>query len=343
MRKWLIRIVAVAVIASLTGTAVYVTRHYAPDLPVEVLAERWAPPPSQFIDVLGMQVHLRDEGPDGVGDRTLVLLHGTGASLHTWDGWVEALTDQYRVIRFDLPGFGLTGPDPQANYTIEHYAAVVVAVLDALGVQRAVLAGNSLGGHVAWATAVLHPERVTHLVLVDATGYPFEPDSIPLGFRIARTPVLNRLMEQVMPRPIVRGSVENVYGDPSLVTEELVDRYFDLTAREGNRRALADRLRQIKPGPLSDRIPEIAVPTLILWGGQDRLVPPSLGDRFEDEIAGSRLVRFPALGHVPHEEDPAATVAVVREFLAESDPIMGAATSSGLARDNRSPTASPDR
>ena len=285
-----------------------------PDRPVSALQARWAPPPSQFIAVRGMQVHLRDEGPrdDPV---PIVLLHGTGASLHTWDGWTKELVRERRVIRFDLPGFGLTGPSPDGVYTIESYVDTVLAVADTLGVQRFVLAGNSLGGYVAWATAVLHPQRVDRLILIDAAGYPYQSQSVPLGFRIARTPVLNVLMRDVLPRSVVERSLRDVYGDPSRVTPELVDRYFDLATRAGNRAALVARLDQTKPGSLAERVPEIQVPTLILWGGKDRLIPPELGERFAREIHGSRLVVFDALGHVPHEEDPERTVAAVLPFI----------------------------
>jgi len=285
-----------------------------PDQPVSALQAKWAPPPSQFIAVRGMQVHLRDEGPrdDPV---PIVLLHGTSASLHTWEGWTRELTRERRVIRFDLPGFGLTGPSPDGIYTVESYVDTVLAVADRLGVQRFVLAGNSLGGYVAWATAVLHPERVERLVLVDAAGYPFQSQSVPLAFRIARTPILNVLMRDVLPRGVVERSLRDVYGDPTRVTPDLVDRYFDLATRAGNRAALVARFDQTKPGSLADRVPEIQVPTLILWGGKDRLIPLEFGERFARDIHGSRLVVFDALGHVPHEEDPAHTVAAVLPFI----------------------------
>ena len=287
-----------------------------PDQPVSALQAKWAPPPSQFIAVRGMQLHLRDEGPrdDPV---PIVLLHGTGASLHTWDGWTRQLTRERRVIRFDLPGFGLTGPSPDGVYTIESYVDTVLAVADALHVQRFVLAGNSLGGYVAWATTVLHPGRVDRLILVDAAGYPFQSQSIPLAFRIARTPVLNRLVRDVLPRGIVASSLRDVYGDPSRVTPDLVDRYFDLATRAGNRAALVARFDQTTPGSLAERVPEIQVPTLILWGGRDRLIPLENGERFARDIQGSRLVVFDTLGHVPHEEDPARTLAAVLPFIAD--------------------------
>lgn len=299
----------------LAALATFVVVNRAPDRPVEELIARWGPPPSQFAPIAGMNVHLRDEGPRE-DELPIVLLHGTGASLHTWEGWTQALSGERRVIRYDMPGFGLTGPAPDANYTIENYVSVLIAVLDRLGVQRCVLAGNSLGGYVAWAAAVLHPDRIARLVLVDAGGYPYQSTSVPIGFRIASTPGLRTLMRDVLPRSLVEGSVRNVFGDPSKVTPELVDRYFDLTTRAGNRQALGERFRQTQPGALADRIPELKLPTLILWGGRDRLIPPLLGDRFHREIAGSKLAVFEDLGHVPQEEDPASTVEVVKAFLA---------------------------
>jgi len=307
--------VAVAILLLLAGAlgAAFIAWR-VPDQPVSALQAKWAPPPSQFIAVRGMQLHLRDEGPrdDPV---PIVLLHGTGASLHTWDGWTRELARERRVIRFDLPGFGLTGPSPDGVYSIESYVDTVLALADTLGVQRFIVAGNSLGGYVAWATAVLHPERVDRLILVDAAGYPFRSQSIPLAFRIARTPVLNVLMRDVLPRSIVAASLRNVYGDPTRVTPTLVDRYFDLATRAGNRAALVARFDQTTPGSLAERVPEIRVPTLILWGGKDRLIPLEFGARFARDIQGSRLVVFDTLGHVPHEEDPARTVAAVLPFI----------------------------
>jgi len=286
---------------------------WAPDKPVSALTARWAPPPSQFVDVGGMQVHLRDEGPRD--DPTpIVLLHGTSASLHTWQGWTQALRGQRRVIRFDLPGFALTGPQPQDDYSIDAYVRFVVAMLDHLGVQKVVLGGNSLGGQIAWATAAAYPQRVQRLVLVDAAGYPFVPKSIPLGFQLARVPMLGPLLQRTLPRSMVDSSVRSVYGDPGKVTPALVDLYYDMTLRAGNRRALGVRMAQ----PLAmgaERIATLKVPTLILWGRQDRLIPPDNAQRFATDIVGSQLVMFDSLGHVPHEEDPAATVAVVKKFL----------------------------
>jgi pimeloyl-ACP methyl ester carboxylesterase len=271
-----------------------------------------------------MQVHVRDEGPRSDA-QPIVLLHGTGASLHTWDGWVQELVKTRRVIRFDLPGYGLTGPyggewlAQGERYTLLNYAKFVVATLDALGVsQPVVLGGNSLGGQIAWETAdylrASQPQRVAQLILVDSTGYPFGSSSVPIGFRIARIKTLAPLQENTLPRGMVEASLSNVYGDPSKITQALIDRHFELTLREGNRRALGLSLREnLAEG--SERIASIKQPTLILWGGQDRFIPPTNATRFAQDIADSKLVIFQALGHMPHEEDATQTVTTVQAFL----------------------------
>ncbi len=309
MRKLLWVLVAVFVLLAGGVAAVW-----APDRPVDTLKARWATTPSTFVPVQDMQVHVRDEGPRD-DPMPIVLLHGTSASLHTWEGWAERLRTTRRVIRMDLPGFGLTGPHPKDDYGIDTYANFVVGVMDALGVKQAVVAGNSLGGEIAWNTAVLHPERVNRLVLIDSAGYPFTPSSVPLGFRIARMPVASRLMEHVLPRSVIAASVKNVYGDPSRVTEELIDRYVELTLREGNRAALPKRFALALQTDVA-RIATIRQPTLILWGGLDRLIPLDSAQRFARDIAGAKLVVFDKLGHVPQEEDPATTVAEMQRFLA---------------------------
>lgn len=284
------------------------------DRSVAELAPVWAAAPSQFIPVMGMDVHLRDEGPRD-DPSPIVLLHGTSASLHTWEGWVNALKGERRVITLDLPGFGLTGPFPDNDYRIEHYVAFLGAVLDQLGVQRYVVGGNSFGGRLAWALALAQPQRVDKLILVDAGGYPDPEATMPIGFKLAQVPLLSGLIEQVLPRGVVEASVRDVYGDPSKVTDALVDRYFDLTLRAGNRAAVVQRFKQSKMGDGHEQIARLTLPTLIIWGDRDSLITPVNAQRFADDIAGSEVTIFEGLGHVPHEEDPAATVARVKAFL----------------------------
>ena len=315
MLRRLIKYISCIVILIVVVLASYVYINKVDDIPVAELKNRWAPEPSQFHDIAGMQIHVRDEGPKN-SLTPILLVHGTGASLHTWNGWVEELKTQRRVIRFDLPAFGLTGPEPSNNYKIERYAEIVIAVLDKLNLPKAVIAGNSLGGHISWATTVLHPTRVEKLILVDAGGYPYDTKSVPIGFKLSQNPLTASVLKNFLTIGLVRKSVQNVYGNPELVTDDLVERYYQLTLREGNRRALKQRFIQTQPGPLADEISGIDVPTLLIWGEKDLLIPRKFGERFDREVPNSKLVVFSELGHVPHEENPQATVAEVTSFLA---------------------------
>jgi len=310
-RPWW-RILLVSILLLILGL---VALGWESDRPVSSLTERWAPPPSTFVELQGLQVHLRDQGNTD-DPLPLVLIHGTSASLHTWQGWVGELAAERRLISADLPGFGLTGPDPNRDYSIERYVRFIDALLDHLQVEQAVLVGNSLGGWIAWEYALAHPQRAHSLILVDAAGYGSMPKQIPIGFQLARNEWMRPLLEKLLPRFLVRDSVRQVYGDPERVTDDLVDRYFELSLRLGNRRALFDRFAQGLGSPDNgERIARIAQPTLIIWGELDRLIPLSDGKRFAADLPQAELVVLEGLGHVPHEEDALASVNASRNFL----------------------------
>jgi pimeloyl-ACP methyl ester carboxylesterase len=230
------------------------------------------------------------------------------------------LKNERRVIRFDLRGFGLTGPSPDRRYGFDEDVRLVIAVLDHLGIERCVLGGNSLGGGVSWRTAVEHPSRVEKLILVDAEGYATTPISQPLAFYFSGLPLHNWMVRNTFPRGLIEQGLRNVFGDPRKVTKETVVRTQELTECKGNRHALIQRGRQwkeqAKHAPQAHRIAEVKQPTLIIWSGRDRLIPPSAAHRFHRDIADSTLVIFDDLGHMPQEEDPIRTVAAVKKFLA---------------------------
>lgn len=310
MLKLVISVIAVIFICAF----VFVQLHSAKDIPVEQLKPQWTTSASSFMEIGGLSLHVSDEGVKN--DATpIVLIHGTGASLHTWNGWTSTLKNQRRVIRFDLPGFGLTGPEPQNNYTIENYTDYLIKLLDALGIPKAIVAGNSLGGYIAWATAIRYPDRVSKLVLVDASGYPYQAESVPIAFKLSQNKLAKILLKNFIPKFIVRSSIENVYGDPSLVSDDLVDRYYQLALREGNRAAISERFTQTQPGDLRFKLGELTVPTLLLWGGKDKLIPLHVGEQFKKDIPHSTLVVFDELGHVPHEEAPETTLSPVLAFI----------------------------
>src|SRR6202048_4711749 len=200
--------VAIAVGSLLLVVAIAIAAMVRPDIPLEALLPEYGTQPSKFVEIDGMRIHYRDEG----AGPPLVLLHGFGSSLYTWDRWVRQLAGARRLIRLDLPGFGLTGPAPDGDYTAERYVRVVAALLDSLGVERTDIAGNSMGGRTALMFALAHPERVRKLILVDAGGYaPMPP---PALFKLAQTPIVGPfLIQHVTPRFVIRRNLAGVYGD----------------------------------------------------------------------------------------------------------------------------------
>jgi pimeloyl-ACP methyl ester carboxylesterase len=261
-----------------------------------------------------MNVHYRDEG-NLKDSLPIVLIHGTGSSLHTFDGWTNDLKENRRVIRMDIPAFGLTGPFPNRNYSIKNYVTFIEHFLAAKKINTCILAGNSLGGEIAWQFTVKNPKKVDKLILIDASGYPFKPESMPVAFKIARIPVINKLLTVITPRFMAKSSVENVYADKTKVTESLVDRYFELTLRTGNRQALIDRMTTEFDTIESTNIKKIQQPTLIIWGEQDKLIPIHNAYRFHDDLPNDTLVILKNSGHVPMEENPKESLDAVLQFL----------------------------
>jgi pimeloyl-ACP methyl ester carboxylesterase len=280
------------------------------DRPAAEVEARRGGPLSRFVTVDGLRIHHRDRGSGQV----VLLLHGSNASLHTWEAWSASLEKDHRVIALDLPGHGLTGPDAKGRYSPSQMAELVNAFLAQLGVAKAIVAGNSMGGNVAWHLALLHPERVEKLVLVDAGGFPRE-EPLPIGLRLQRGPVMGRVARWLTPRFMVARSLRDAYGDPSKVNDALVDLYEDLLLREGNREATRIRLGSAHDDGQEKRLSEIHVPTLIIWGTKDRWVLPKYAEHFHAAIAGSQLVMLDGLGHLPMEENPAKSFAAVQRFL----------------------------
>lgn len=284
------------------------------DLDLDYLKTKYAQPPSSFISIMDMDVHFQDEGnlQDSI---PIVLIHGTGSSLHTFDTWVEDLKSDRRVIRMDLPGFGLTGPFPDRDYTMIHYVDFINQFLTQLNIENCILGGNSLGGQIAWNYTIEYPKTVSKLILIDAAGYPLESEKVPIAFRIARMPVLNKILTFITPKSMARSSVESVYADKSKVTDDLVDRYFELTLRAGNRQGLVDRMTTDMKGNKVELIKTIQSPTLILWGADDLLATTKSAYKFQADLPNDTLVIMPQVGHVPMEESPNESLAIVKAFL----------------------------
>ena len=291
--------------------AVLILIFRTPDISPEKLSLKYTNDASRFYGIQGMQVHYRDEGPKE-DKLPLVLIHGTSSSLHTWDSLVVSLPEK-RCIRLDLPGFGLTGPHPKRNYSPQNTSLIIDELLQYLKIDSCIIAGNSLGGFIAWSYALGYP-RAKKMILIDAAGFNSGTKGKNLAFQLARLPVVNQLLKIVTPRSIVRKSLEQSYGDPSKVTDALVDRYFELNCRTGNRQALLDRLRLPFTGD-TNRLKEIQIPVLILWGEKDQLIPVSQADKFEAALPHNQKIIYPELGHVPMEESPERLAISIRNWL----------------------------
>ncbi|GGG49670.1 alpha/beta fold hydrolase [Bizionia arctica] len=284
------------------------------DIPLNELKTKYTNTASQFVSIDGMEVHFRDEG-NKTDSIPIVLIHGTGASLQTFDAWTDILKKSNRIIRMDIPGYGLTGPFLDGNYSMTQYTSFLKDFLIALDIKQCVLAGNSLGGQIAWNFTLEEPDMVEKLILIDAAGYPMNSKSVPIAFKMAKTPVLKNLFTYLTPRFLVRASVENVYFDTSKVTDSLVERYFELTLREGNRQAFVDRLEITTDSSNYKNINKIQQPTLILWGADDLLIPVDNAYKFQEDLPNDTLVILDDMGHVPMEENPQESLKPVLEFL----------------------------
>ena len=279
------------------------------DIPVQELKTKYTNEHSKFIKINGMQVHYTDEGQG----TPLILLHGIGSSLNTWDGWEEELKANFRIIRLDLPGFALTGPNPTHEYSIEFYVSFIKSFLDALTIDACYMTGSSLGGYITWNVASAHPNLVKKMILIDAAGYPFTNDTTPFVFKVAQTPIAP-LFKNTTPRFLIAHILKQVYGDDSKITDSVIDRYYDYARGEGNRGAFLDVVKSLQFTQYQ-KIKNIKTPTLLLWGAKDTWIEPQLGKRFHQDLPNSKLIMYPGVGHIPMEELPKQTAADAQLFL----------------------------
>jgi pimeloyl-ACP methyl ester carboxylesterase len=290
---------------------------YAPDKDRAALEAQYAGPPSSFVTVSGLRMHVRDTGARDAP--AVLLLHGFGASLHTWDAWALTLEKTHRVIRVDLPGAALTGADPTGDYSDERAVQLLLSLMDELQLPQAIVVGHSMGGRIAWKlaaqTAAQQPQRVSHLVLIAPDGAKADgrDDSVPTAPGLAA-----RLLQVALPKALVRRGLASAYADPHALSEATVDRYHDLLLAPQVRAAMLARLSQQTPAPSPEAAQGLAlvsVPVLLLWGEQDRLIAPAQAQEFLRLMPQARLVLLPGVGHLPHEEAPAASLPLLLSFL----------------------------
>lgn len=288
---------------------------WTPDKARGELEARYARGPGDFVSAAGLRLHARDSGPPAAksGAPTVILLHGFGSSLHTWEPWAQALAGDLRVVRYDQPGAGLTGADPTGDYSDERGMQVLLALMDHLGIARASLVGHSMGGRLAFRFAAAHPARVDKLVLVAPDGF-----ASP-GFEYGKSPdmpAVAQLLRCSLPRAVLRRGLEPAYGDAARLSEDTVGRYHDMLLAPGVRGALLDRLAQLVPTDPTTTLQAVQAPTLLVWGERDAMIPLANAQDFLRTLQRASLVTVPGSGHLPQEEDPAAALPAVKAFLA---------------------------
>lgn len=278
------------------------------DIPAEVLEAKYTSPASRFLNVDGVRIHYRDEG----SGPPVVLIHANFGSLLSWDGWVDTLKDQHRVLRFDMTGHGLTGPDPSGDYSLERTVELTGRFVDALGLDRFTLGGTSIGGTVAMHYAAAHPERVERLILLSPGA--LEGRKMQSGgFRLPRAA---NMLRYVTPRALAEFMLKSRFGDPSKVDDALVDRWYEMWLREGQREAILARLRAYSSADLGQVAAALRVPTLILWGEKNPQAEVSQATELRRMLVNApevRLITYPGVGHMAADE---AGPVIARDVLA---------------------------
>lgn len=281
------------------------------DTPIADLVAKYTDKYSKTVEIEGVKIYYKIEGSGS----PILLIHGTGSCLQTWDDWTKELVkDSFRVIRLDLPGFGLTGPNPTNNYSISYYNNILNKFAEKLMLDSFDVAGNSLGGEIAWRFAVDYPKRVKKLVLLDPAGAPNAgSNNVVFIFKFAQLPIISDLGTMIDPKLMVNNTLEGVYFDKTKITEEKRKLYYDIALREGNRKAFVARIKQ-KANDKIVSLKLVAQPTLIQWGKEDKLLVVEESKAFE-EIPNHTLHIFDNVGHSPQEEIPQESVKNAIQFL----------------------------
>ena len=322
MLRWLLRILLWGVGAIVAVLLVGWLLLQRPDIPYATLEARYANTASRYYDLPGdVRVHYRDQG--NRNGPVIVMIHGFGASLDAWEPWVARLGDRYRVVTLDLPAHGLTRAPATYASSLENSAEIVHQVTQRLGLTRFVIAGNSMGGGVSWTYTLAYPDQVRGLVLVDSVGgmVPGGPRNrnSPLIFQVLGNPIGRALLRNIDTRALVEPGLRSAYGNAALVTPALVARYVELSRAPGHRDIILNSRGGGPRPPVASRFGEIRVPTLIMHGEADTVIPVAAGRALAAEIPGSRLILYPGVGHVPMEQIPNRSAADVASFMAALD------------------------
>ena len=295
------------------GTAILAIVMYGlwtPDLERAELEKRYVASSPQMLDVNGLKVHYKETGPQAAP--ALLLMHGFGSSLQAWDDWSLKLEQKYRVIRLDLPGFGLTGASPANDYSEEKDLAILTHFADKLGLEKFSIIGHSMGGKMAWTLAATQPERVQALVLMAPDGFPEAKD---IGTKPYEVPAVMGLIKYFLPKYLVRKSIEPAFAEADALSDARVNRYYDMLRAPGVRAAILERSNQTIYTDPVPRLKAIKAPTLLIWGEQDQMIPSTNAKSYASVLSNSTTVLVPKLGHLLQEEQPEKGLTAVMQFL----------------------------
>jgi pimeloyl-ACP methyl ester carboxylesterase len=303
-----LKIITLAFTSLILLAALYL---WTPDKSKAELEKVYGSPKNAYVTALGVNLHYQDTG---LSKNTIpiLFLHGFGASLQTWDTWAQALSDNYRVISVDLPGFGLTGEDPSGIYTDQRSVEVLEAFLKELNIPKVVLVGNSMGGKFAWQFAARYPNQVAKLVLISPDGY--ASHGMEYGKK-PDVPAVAQLYRYFFSKMFLAMNLEPAYANPNTLNDALVNRYYDLMLAPGVRGAILARMQQTV---LQDPVPFLAsiqVPTLLIWGEKDAFIPISNSNDYLKVMPNAKRVSLPNIGHLPQEEQPSIGLQALKEFL----------------------------
>lgn len=266
-------------------------------------------PGERDTDVNGVRWRSREVSGSGL---PVVYVHGLLSTSASWKRALAPASGGRPAVAVDLPGFGLSDRPWPYDYTVGGQAEALLRYLDARGFDRAVLVGNSLGGAVCLLVAAARPSRVAALVLVGSAS---PVSTIPWNFRLLRVPVVGEIEMELLIRPVMEQALRRrLFARAERVTEEEIDDDWRSVRVPGTRRAALAAVRSSSRG-YEDYLGRLRVPTLVLWGKEDRILPPENGLRLATEIAGARLVILPDTGHIPQEETPGEFSRAVAQFL----------------------------
>jgi len=251
----------------------------------------------------------------------LLFVHGYGAGIWVWEKQIEILSQSYRVYALDLVGHGFSDR-PKIAYTPEAYIRFLRDFMDGLGIKRATLIGNSMGGGIVWAMAALFPERVERLILINCVPPDVldqvRNDSFKALVSIKDIPLLPYLVFVSRSKKSIKWILQECVSDIKLITPEVLDRQYQLSKIKGTTWALYSTFKNAKDAPkLKDLLSRIDRPTLLIWGERDLIFPPSVGESLHQAIRGSRWQTIEKSGHIPMWENPEEVNEAILSFLKE--------------------------